>query len=101
MKIDADRLDAVQKFAVDDIFISVHIELPVLIVRLIQSHGQARAASSALVQKYTDRTDFLVLKIGRNLFSGRRGNFEHNILLDSISIAATWYAHREAKVQTT
>jgi hypothetical protein len=102
MKIDADRLNAVQEIAVDDIFKTVHIELPVLIVWLIQSHGQARAASSTLIQENPDGSDIFVPKIGRDLFGGRRGDFEHVILLDSFHRRRHLILQqREAKVSTT
>jgi hypothetical protein len=49
MKIDFYGLGAIQKFLVDDVFKTAHIEFLILFIRLIQSHGQARSASAAFV----------------------------------------------------
>ena len=87
MEIDLDGLSALKEIFIDDILIAVHIKLLVRVVRLIQSHGQAGAASAAFVQEDPNRTNLLVLEICRNLFSGRRCYFEHDILLKNNRIA--------------
>ena len=75
MEINLNGLDAVQKFFVHDIFITFNIKFLILFIGLIQSHGQARTASPAFVEKDSDRFDLFTVKIGRNLFSGRWGYF--------------------------
>jgi len=75
MKIDFNGLGAIQKFLVDDVFETAHIEFLILFIRLIQSHGQAGSASAAFVEKNADGLDILAVEIGRDLFRGRTGNF--------------------------
>jgi hypothetical protein len=86
MKINLDGLNALKEILIDDILIAVHIKFLVRVVRLIQSHGQAGAASTAFVQEDSNWTNLLILEICRNLFSGRRCYFEHDVLLKKISI---------------
>jgi hypothetical protein len=102
VKIDFNGFGAIQEIFIDDIFETIHIEFSVLLIRLIQSHGQAGSASSAFVQKNPNRPDLFVLEVGLDLFSGRRGNFEHSILLDSIPLPwANVPAASRTKVRST
>jgi hypothetical protein len=102
VKIDFYRFGTVQKVFIDDIFKTIHVEFLVLLIRLIQSHGQAWSASSAFVQKNPDGPDLFVLEIGLDLFSGRRGDFKHSILLDSIPLqCADGSAASRTKVRLT
>jgi hypothetical protein len=80
-KIDLDRLGFFQEILVDEELKSVDVEHFVVVSWLVQSHGEAGAASPALVEKYADRRDFFAPEIGLNLFSGRRGDFNHGFLL--------------------
>ena len=81
MEIDFNGFCAFQEILIDDILIAVHIKLLIRVIGLIQSHGQAGAASAAFVQEDSNRTNLLILEICRNLFSGRRCYFEHGVLL--------------------
>ena len=81
VKIDLDGLNPIQERLVHHVLETVHIKLPILIIGLIQSHGQARAASPAFIQKDADGFDLFTVKIGRDLFRGRRCYFEHDCLL--------------------
>jgi hypothetical protein len=81
VEIDLYRFGAIEKVFIDDKLKTVHIELLIRVIGLIQSHGQAGAASAAFIKKNPDGTDFLALEIGRDLLTGRRCNFEHDVLL--------------------
>jgi hypothetical protein len=69
-KINLDRLGALEEILVYHVLKTIDVEHFVVFLRLIQSHGQARAASAALVQKNADWRNFLAPEIGLNLFSG-------------------------------
>jgi hypothetical protein len=81
MEIDFNWLRFFEECFVDDIFISVNLVLPISIIGLIQSHGQAGPASPALVQENPDGLHLFVAEICGDLLSGRRCNFEHGVLL--------------------
>jgi hypothetical protein len=81
VEIDFNGLRTFKELFVDDVLITVHFKLFVCVIGLIQSHGQAGAASSAFVQKDSNGANLFVTKIGCDLFSGRRCYFEHDILL--------------------
>jgi hypothetical protein len=81
VEIDFNGLCTFQELFVDDVLITVHFKLFVCVIGLIQSHGQAGAASSTFVQKDPNGTNRFVTKIGCDLFSGRWCYFEHDILL--------------------
>jgi hypothetical protein len=89
VEIDLNGVHPIQEILIDDILIAVHIELLIRIVRLIQSHGQAGAASATFVEKNTNRPHFLILEICRYLFSGRRCYFEHGVLLKKFQLHFT------------
>jgi hypothetical protein len=81
-KIDFDRLSPLQKFLVDQILEPFDLENLVVVLWLVQSHGKARSASSALVEKDADRGYLLALEVGLNLFGGRSRYLYHvDILL--------------------
>jgi hypothetical protein len=69
------------EFLVDDELKAVHVENVVGISRLIQSHGQRRTASAALVQKDANGRNLLVLEIFGYLIMSRRGDLNHLFLL--------------------
>ncbi len=58
---------------------TVYIKHLIIVFRLIQSHGQRWAASTAGVQKDSNRCHFLVFEIFLNLFSRFLGYFNHSI----------------------
>jgi hypothetical protein len=86
MEIDLYRFGAIEEIFVDYKLETIHIELLIRIIRLIQSHGQAGTASAAFIKEDPNGTDFLAFKIGRNLFTGRRCNFEHDVLLTNSTL---------------
>jgi hypothetical protein len=86
VKIDFYRFGAIEKIFIDDKLETVYIKLLIRVIGLIQSHGQAGAASAAFIEKNPNGTDFLALKIGRDLFTGRRCYFEHDDLLTGSTI---------------
>jgi hypothetical protein len=86
VEIDLDRFGAFEKIFIDHKLKTVHIELLIRVIGLIQSHGQAGAASAAFIEEYPDRPDLLALEIGRDLLTGRRCDFEHDILLTGSTI---------------
>lgn len=81
VKIHFHGLNLVQKFLVYDIFESVDFKYIVRVLRLVQSHGEARAASSALVQKNSNRGYVLILEIFGDLCRRRFRDFKHYVLL--------------------
>jgi hypothetical protein len=83
VEIDLYRFGALEKIFVDDKLKTVHIELLIRVIGLIQSHGQAGATSAAFIEEDPNGTDFLAIEIGRDLLTGRRCNFEHDVLLTS------------------
>jgi hypothetical protein len=86
VEIDLYRFGAIEKIFVNNKLKTFHIELLIRVIGLIQSHGQAGAASATFIEEYPNGTDFLVLEIGRDLFTGRRCNFEHDVLLTNSTI---------------
>jgi hypothetical protein len=86
VEIDLYRFGAIEKVFIDDKLKTVHIELLICVIGLIQSHGQAGPASAAFIEEYPDGADFLALEIGRDLFTGRRCHFEHDVLLTNSTI---------------
>jgi hypothetical protein len=86
MEIDLDRFGAIEEIFVDHKLETIHIELLIRVIGLIQSHGQAGTASAAFIKEDPNGTDFLAFKIGRNLFTGRRCNFEHDVLLTNSTL---------------
>jgi hypothetical protein len=82
MEINLDGSGFFQELFVDHIFETVDIKLLVHFIWLVQSHGQAGAASPTFVQKNPDGFDFLSLKIFGDLFGGSRCDFEHDDLLE-------------------
>jgi hypothetical protein len=83
VKIDLNRFGAIKEIFIDHKLETVNIELLIRIIGLIQSHGQAGSASAAFIEENPDGTNFLALEIGRDLFTGRRCYFEHDVLLTS------------------
>jgi hypothetical protein len=81
VEIDLYGFGTIEKIFVDHKLKTIHIELLIRVIGLIQSHGQARAASAAFVKEDPNGADFLAFEIGRYLFTGRRCNFEHDVLL--------------------
>jgi hypothetical protein len=75
VEIDLYRIGALQEFLIDDVRESFDIKLFILIVRLVQSHGQTRAASSAFIEKNPNGPNILILEIFGNLCRGRRCYF--------------------------
>jgi hypothetical protein len=86
VEIDLYRFRTLEKIFVDDELETIHIELLIRVIGLIQSHGQAGAASAAFIQEDPDGTDILAFEIGRNLFTGRRCYFEHDVLLTNSTL---------------
>jgi hypothetical protein len=80
VEINLDGLRFFKECFVNDVFKAVNLVLLIRIVGLIQSHGQARAASAALVQENPDGLNLFVFKICGNLLSGRWCDFEHDFL---------------------
>jgi hypothetical protein len=86
VKIDFYRFGTVEKIFIDNKLETVHIKLLIRVIGLVQSHGQAGAASATFIKENPDGTDFLALEISRDLLTGRRCNFEHDVLLTSSTI---------------
>jgi len=86
VKIHLDGLGAFEELFIDNVLITVDFKPFIGVIWLIQSHGQAGAASTALVQKNTNRPYLFITEICRDLFGGRRCYFKHNILLEKFGL---------------
>ena len=71
-KINGDRLEAGQQFAVDNVFVTVDNVNFIRVFGLVQSQCQGRTTSSAGTVIYPDGRFFNTLKIFGELFDCRR-----------------------------
>lgn len=62
-------------------FKTVYIEDTIVVLRLIQSHGQGGASSTAGIQKDPNRRKLFALKVFLNLFRRFLSYFNHNIFI--------------------
>ena len=85
-KIYFDGLYFFQEIFVNDVFETFNVINLIGVFRLIQSHGQSRAASPAFIEKDPDGRDFLALEIFFNLFSCRCRYLDHDILLGVLCV---------------
>lgn len=60
---------------------TIYIEHIIVVFRLIQSHCQGRAASTACIQKDPNRCDLFAIKVFLNLFGRFFSDFHHDILI--------------------
>jgi hypothetical protein len=81
VEIHFNRLGFFEKLRIDDKFKTVDVEFRIRFGKLIQSHGQARAPSPALVEEDANGLDLFPFEILGNLLNCRLCDFEHDILL--------------------
>jgi hypothetical protein len=79
MKINLDGFGFLHELFVHDVLVAVYVESVVVVVRLIQSHGQTGATSPAFVEKDADRLHLFAFEILGNLLSGRFSYFQHDV----------------------
>ena len=94
MEINLDGLGFFQKFLIDDKLKTVNVKRLIRVDKLIQSHGQAGAASAALVEEDSDRFDFFSLEVFGNLRNCRLRDLEHDTLLENKKIGLDCNAGR-------
>jgi len=75
-----------EKILIYEVCETVDVVNSIVFLLLIQSHGQARTASPALVQKNSNGLNFLVVKIFGDHLGRRWGYFNHIFLLVYIKI---------------
>jgi hypothetical protein len=97
VEIDLDRLRFFQKFRIHDELKTVDIKRLVRIGKLIQSHGQSRAASPAFIEENTDRFDIFSFEIFGDLLDCRLCNFKHDTLLENKKTVRT-YSNRKPPI---
>jgi hypothetical protein len=85
VKIHLDGLGFFEKVLVDDEFVTIDLECFIRLDRLVQSHGQAGAASPAFVQEYPDRLNVFTFEILGDLVDRRLCDFQHVALLRELS----------------
>lgn len=81
LEINLDGLGLLKKIGIDDELIAIHVKRFIGIGRLIQSHGQAGAASAAFVEENPDRFHIFPFEIFGDLLDCRLCDFEHDTLL--------------------
>ncbi|MEJ2641576.1 MAG: hypothetical protein P8010_18570, partial [Desulfosarcinaceae bacterium] len=78
VKVYLNGLGFLHEIFVYDVLETVNIVGFIVLVRLIQSHGQSGAPSPAFVEKDADRLHLFAFEILGNLLSGRFSYFQHD-----------------------
>ena len=78
VKVHLDGLGLLHELLVYDVLETLNIIRFVVVVRLIQSHGQSGAPSPAFVEKDADRLHLFAFEILGNLLSSRFSYFQHD-----------------------
>jgi hypothetical protein len=89
LKIHLDGLHFLHEIFVDHVGESLDFIHVIGVFRLIQSHGQRRAASAALVEKDPNRGNVFAFEVFGDLLGRRWGNLNHENLLEKLMEATS------------